>query len=93
MGKNASEELEFQFSNECHITDKNPPVYIAVSQDDSIVNPHNSYILYKEMRVKGRRVTMHVYPSGGHGWGFRRPFSYHDQMLSDLKQWLNELDN
>lgn len=93
LGKNAPEELEIQFSNECHITDNTPPVYIAVSQDDLMVNPYNSYILYKEMRKKGRKVTIHTYPTGDHGWGFRRSFSHRNQMLSDLKLWLNDLDS
>nr|WP_293538230.1 hypothetical protein [Prevotella sp.] len=35
--------------------------------------------------------TLHIYPSGGHGWGFRNTaqgFRYHVQMLDDLTTWL-----
>jgi hypothetical protein len=34
---------------------------------------------------------MHVYPSGGHGWGYKLSFPYHRQMLDDLKEWLNNI--
>lgn len=33
----------------------------------------------------------HIYPSGGHRWGFRNTaqgFRYHVQMLDDLTTWL-----
>lgn len=93
LGENASEELELHFSTECLITDDTPPVYVAVSQDDAMVSPDNSYILYKEMKKKGREVTIHAYPTGGHGWGFCRSFFHRNQMLFDLKLWLNEIDN
>ena len=31
---------------------------------------------------------MHIYPSGGHGWGSRENFKYHKEMMSDLSAWL-----
>ena len=44
------------------------------------------------MRNEGNECTMHVYPTCGHGWGFRdaaHGFPYHEQMLTDLTCWLN----
>ena len=32
---------------------------------------------------------MCIYPTGGHGFGFRSTWAYHDQMLSDLTRWLD----
>ena len=89
LGRNASEKLENQYSNELHVSAQTPPAYIAVSSDDKIVNPQNSFCFYNEMRTKGCPVVLHVYPSGGHGWGYRWSFPYHKQMLHDLKYWLN----
>ena len=31
---------------------------------------------------------MHIYPKGGHGFGFRTSFPYHQRMLQDLTDWL-----
>ena len=91
LGEDASEELESQFSNELHVSDKTPPVYITLSRDDGYVNPQNSYLFYKEMRAKGRNAVLREYPSGGHGWGSRHSFRYHKQMIADLKKWLDGL--
>ena len=33
--------------------------------------------------------TMYIYPTGGHGWGFGPWFKYHDQMLTELGNWLD----
>ena len=88
LGENASEQLENRYSSELHISDQTPPAYIAVSSDDKIVNPQNSILFYNEMRAKRRPIVLHVYPSGGHGWGYNLNFPYHRQMLNDLKDWL-----
>ena len=88
LGENASEELENLYSNELHISDQTPPAYIAVSSDDKKVNIQNAISFYDEMCVKRRPVQIHVYPSGGHGWGYKLSFIYHRQMLDDLKYWL-----
>ena len=89
LGENASEELENQYSNELHVSNQTPPAYIALSRDDKKVNPQNSILFYDEMCIKRRPATLHVYPSGGHGWGYKLSFPYHNQMLNDLRIWLN----
>jgi hypothetical protein len=43
------------------------------------------------MQQTRNRCTLHVYASGGHGWGFRENFRHHRQMVSDLNHWLSEL--
>jgi lysophospholipase L1-like esterase len=40
------------------------------------------------MRRAGNECALHVYPTGGHGFGFRPSYKFHDQMLSDLATWL-----
>jgi len=89
LGKNASEQLEIRYSNELHVSDQTPPTYIAVSIDDPKVNPQNSVRFYNAMRAKSRPAMLRVYPSGGHGWGYRLSFTYHQQMLDDLSDWLD----
>ena len=88
LGENATERLEIQYSNELRVSDQLPPTYIALSVDDPKVNPQNSIRFYKEMRDKNRPAKLRVYPSGGHGWGYLPTFTYHQQMLDDLSDWL-----
>ena len=90
LGKDASEELEMQLSNELHVSDNTPSTFIALSSDDELVDPQNSILFYKVMRAKGCEVSLHEYPSGGHGWSNNRSFKYHERMIRDLKGWLDE---
>ena len=91
LGENASEQMEVQFSNELHVSEKTPPAYIAVSKDDRAVNPQNAILFHDAMLAHNRPVTLHVYPTGDHGWGYNHKFDYHDQMLDDLSDWLSNV--
>ena len=72
-----------------HLT---PPAVILTASDDGLVNPvTNGLEYYKAMHDAGNECTMFVYPTGNHGWGFGPWFKYHDQMLSDLGNWLKNL--
>lgn len=89
LGENASEDLEAQYSNELHVSDKTPPTYLALSSDDRCVKPQNSICFRDSMRAKNRSVTLNVYPTGDHGWGYKLTFDHHRQMLKDLADWLS----
>lgn len=89
LGENASEELELQYSNELHVSEKTPPTYLALSSDDRCVNPQNSICFRDSMRAQNRPVTLNVYPTGDHGWGYKLTFEHHTQMLKDLADWLS----
>ena len=87
------EQLVKKFSNQNavrrHLT---PPAIILTTSDDRLVNPvTNSIAYYSAMRRAGNDCALYVYPTGGHGFGINPKFKYHDQMLSDLRQWLSNL--
>lgn len=67
-----------------------PPAIILTSSDDRVVPPvTNSIAYYTAMQHAGIPCTLHVYPTGGHGWGFGDKFPYHEQMIMDLNYWLS----
>jgi len=69
-----------------------PPAIILLANDDRAVPPvTNGIAYYSAMQLAGNRCALHVYPSGGHGFGFRQTFRHHDQMLYDLEAWLKGL--
>lgn len=71
-----------------HLT---PPAIILLANDDRAVPPvTNGVAYYSAMRRAGNSCEMHIYPSGGHGFGFRTAYKYHDRMLADLSQWLED---
>ncbi|MBO7045266.1 MAG: alpha/beta hydrolase [Prevotella sp.] len=93
LGRDASEQLEEQFSNELHVTEKTPPAFIAVANDDKAVSPQNSILFYDGMRAMNRPASLRVYPSGGHGFVCRLRSKYRSQVLEDLTDWLHNRQN
>lgn len=92
LGKDASINLEDQFSNELHVSEKTPPTFIAVTSDDKAAVPQNSIRFHDAMRAKKRPVSLYIYPSGGHGWVCRFTSEYRRQTIEDLSDWLRNYD-
>ena len=70
-----------------HLT---PPALIIMASDDRLVPPvTNGVQYYSAMRNAGNECAMYIYPTGDHGFGFGTWFKYHDQMLTDIGNWLN----
>ena len=70
-----------------HIT---PPALIISASDDRLVPfVTNGLEYYKAMRNAGNECAMYVYPTGDHGFGFGHWFKYHDQLLTDIGNWLD----
>lgn len=88
LGSNAHKKDEREFSNDMHVTRITPRAFIALSDDDASVLPANGVNYYIELYRHDVPATLHVYPSGGHGWGNRDSFMYHNEMQLDLKAWL-----
>lgn len=91
LGDDANEELTAYYSNELQVGTNTPPAFISTSADDDIVALKNSFDYFDSLTAKGVAATMHIYPGGGHGWGCRENFRYHEQWLRDLSLWLSSL--
>lgn len=72
-----------------HLT---PRAIVLMSNDDNAVPPvTNGVAYYTAMHKAGNDCELHVYPTGGHGWGARTTFKHHEQMIDDLTAWLRSL--
>lgn len=91
LGEDASKATELKYSADKRVDENTPPVFLALSNDDRNVNPMNSIKFYEAMLTHNRPCSMHIYPCGRHGWGFRKEFVYHEQMLNELTQWIRHL--
>jgi acetyl esterase/lipase len=88
LGEKPKKSLIQEFSNDLQVTHKTPRTFIALSDDDTAVLPANGANYYIECYRHDVPATMHIYPSGGHGWGYRDSFAFHLEMLLELKAWL-----
>ncbi|MBQ3610633.1 MAG: alpha/beta hydrolase [Bacteroidaceae bacterium] len=91
LGKNPSEELVRLYSNELQVNAQTPQAFILHSSDDNGVPVSNSVNYYTNLVKHGVPVTMHLYPIGGHGWGYNENFPYKSQWKEELEKWLREI--
>ena len=88
LGKNPSKRDEKKYSADMNVSRVTPRTFIALSDDDDTVPPANGVNFYTELYRNDVRGSLHVYPGGGHGWGSKIGFRYHEEMMMDLKAWL-----
>ena len=88
LGEKAKKRNEQEYSSDLQVTRVTPRAFIALSDDDPTVLPANGVNYYLQLYRNDVPATLHVYPSGGHGWGNRDSFKYHNEMQLDLKAWL-----
>lgn len=88
------EKLVKEYSNYNKVrVHSTPRAIILLANDDQAVPPvTNGIAYYSAMRNQGNECSMCIYPTGGHGFGFRDTWAFHDQMLSDLTRWLNSFE-
>lgn len=64
------DSLMVRYSLQNNVCETTPPVFLVLCSDDFVVPADNSLAFYSKMIEYGRPVEMHIYPTGGHGWGY-----------------------
>ena len=72
------------------MTSGTPPTFIAFSDDDDGVPPVNGTLFYNALKAASVPGEIHIYPTGGHGWGWNETFKYKDEFRNSLVRWLSE---
>lgn len=75
LGQGASPQALNMASVNRRVTAGTPPVFLLSTGDDGAVPPANSIAMYDAMRAARRPVALHIFESGGHGFGVRLPSS------------------
>ena len=88
LGSDRTAELTDRYSAEKLVSATTPPTFMVLSDDDGGVPPANSIRFYNALKEHKRPASIHIYPSGGHGWGFRDSFKYKSQWQQSLLEWL-----
>ena len=86
--KKEMRRLEADYSSEIQVNRTTPRAFLALSDDDKAVPAANGFSYYQQLYKHDVPASIHIYPTGGHGWGYRETFDYHYQMLFELKGWL-----
>jgi len=91
LGENPDVSVTHFYSNEKQVNKDTPPAILLLSDDDNAVPPINSISYYNALKNYNIPATMYIFPNGGHGWGMRKDFTYHNQMLELLRMWLEDI--
>lgn len=92
LGENPTQEEVDYLSNEKHVNGDTPPVFLLHAMDDKAVPVENTTLFFEALRQHQVPATMHVYPTGGHGFSM----ALNDERLKNwmdlLFDWLANLD-
>lgn len=88
LSKKEQKRLETEYSNDIQVNRTTPRAFLALSDDDKAVPAANALSYYQQLYRHDVPASLHIYPTGGHGWGYREAFEYHYQMVFNLKGWL-----
>ena len=90
LGKNPSDEDVLKYSLENQVNAQTPQAFIMLSADDDTVPAENSIAYSRALIASKVPVAMFMYPTGGHGWGYRDDFKYKRQWTGELEKWFRE---
>ena len=73
LGDTPSPALLDARSPQMRVTTDTPPCFLAHAFDDGLVPPGNSLEMAKALREKTVPTELHIFETGGHGFGFHLP--------------------
>lgn len=87
IGKNPSAEKIKEYSNELQVTPKTPPTFLVHASDDNGVPAMNSILFYEALLANHVPAELHIYQTGGHGFGLHRK-NTSDEWMDRCFDWL-----
>lgn len=88
LGDNIPQDLQDLYSNEKQVTADTPPAFITLASDDFLVPPKNSLVYYEALIDHKVSASMHIYATGGHGYGWNDSNIYKEDWVQELGHWL-----
>jgi len=89
IGKDAPAALAKRFSAEEQVDAGTPTTFLVHSSDDKAVPVQNSVTFYQRLIDHGVPAEMHIFETGGHGYGMGRGTSHTKSWPESLKKWMD----
>lgn len=90
LGLNPSSKQQKAYSAELHVTQETPPVFIAQALDDPISPVANSRLFFASLEQYSINAEIHLFKTGGHGWGMGKPESPVNVWPQLFKDWVSK---
>ena len=91
FGDDPRKEIILKYTSDLQVKPDTPQAIIFCSADDRSVPPEHGIRYFSALTAKGVPAALHIYPSGGHGWGYGDAFTYKRQWTGELEKWLLEI--
>ena len=88
LGKERTNAEQQFYSLENRVTSTTPPTLLLLADDDLTVPTISSTRYYKALKRHGVKASMHIFPSGGHGWSGHDDYRYAEPCKAAIKDWL-----
>ncbi|ASU33536.1 1,4- -xylanase B [Mucilaginibacter xinganensis] len=85
----ADEKEEGKLAPEIKVTEKTPPTFIMQTEDDP-VKVENALFYYLALKKAKVAAEMHLYPTGGHGYGIRSKTGGTSVYTQLIEKWLTD---
>lgn len=72
--------------------DNSPPAFFVHAMDDTVCHYHESLLYFESLEASGVDVEMHLFSSGGHGFGLGRTEDGTDAWPELALSWLERLN-
>ncbi|CAZ97321.1 alpha/beta hydrolase [Zobellia galactanivorans] len=92
LTKNPNPGALERFSNEKQVTANTPPTFLLHATDDKAVPVENSLAFYKALVENDVPATLHIYPTGGHGFSLGLKDPYLRTWTDNLCEWVRSLE-
>ncbi len=87
IGKTPTPEKIKEYSNELQVTNQTPPAFLVHASDDDGVNPLNSIRFYEALVQHKIPAELHIYQSGGHGFGMKQK-NENELWMERCRNWM-----
>lgn len=71
LGPGAPSERVKRMSPHTRVTERTPPLFLLHAADDNVVPVENIRLMYRAAQDNNLPVELHIFESGGHGFGMR----------------------
>ena len=88
LGKDASQEMMEEFSNEKQVTAQTPPCFLISTWEDTGVPAENSIYFYLALRKVKVPAELHVFAKGPHGFGLGKHLEGTSAWPSLCQNWM-----
>lgn len=88
LGADSNAALDAEYTNYRKVNATTPRAIIFFSGDDTVVTVMNGVEYFQALNEAGVPASLHIYPTGHHGWGYNKSFEYHDEVVKELSAWL-----